>query len=354
MHHRPCGTFDVRYEDTISMSILRTHFHKVLMAVFLLFLYTVPPIFFSDYLLSILNTTCITIIVVHGLNILTGYCGQINLGQAAFMMAGGYTSAILSTKLGLSFWACLPLAAISSGVIGFAFGLPALRIKGFYIAMSTLAAQYVLPWVIIHVPTITNGIFGCRANSPTLAGITFNTEQKWFFLIVSFTILMSFFARNFLRTKIGRAFIAIRDNDVAAEIMGINIFRYKVLAFGLCSIFAGVGGSLMVHYLGVAQYEHFTLLNSIWYLGMLIVGGMGSAIGVIFGVIFIKLLTELTMLSTPALVSAFPAIADTVAAAIGPITFGTVIILFLIFEPRGLAHSWATLKASMRIWPFPY
>jgi len=354
MSRRTCGVFDVKYEHTASMCILRTPFHKIMMGAFLILLFSVPPLYFTENLLSILNTTCITIIVVHGLNILTGYCGQVNLGQAAFMMAGGYTSAILSTKAGLSFWACLPLSAIVSGLVGFAFGLPSLRIKGFYIAMSTLAAQYVLPWVIIHVPGLTGGIFGCRANSPVLAGITFNTEQKWFFLILTFTIVMSFFARNFVRTKVGRAFIAIRDNDVAAEIMGINIFRYKVLAFGISSVFAGVGGSLMVHYLGVAQYEHFTLLNSIWYLGMLIVGGMGSPTGVILGVVFLKGLTEFTLAATPALANAFPMIADTVAAAVGPITFGTVIILFLIFEPRGLAHSWEILKSSMRIWPFPY
>jgi len=354
MHERPCGTYDVRYEQTISMAVLRTPFHKIMLAFFLLFLFTVPPFTFSIYILSVINVIGIWIIVVHGLNLLTGYCGQINIGQAAFMMVGAYASAILNTKFGFSFWICLPLAGLITGLVGLIFGLPSLRIKGFYIAMSTLAAQYVLPWVIIHLPELTEGIFGCPADSPTIGGFVFDNERKWFYLIMVFAILMTFFARNLVRSKIGRAFVAIRDNDLAAEIMGINIFRYKVLAFFLSSVFAGVGGALMVHYMGVAQYEHYTLLDSIWFLGMLIIGGMGSVPGVIFGVIFLKGLNEIVLAFSPFIAHVFPSLAETVAAAIGPIVFGVVIVLFLVFEPRGLAHSWETLKASMRIWPFPH
>jgi branched-chain amino acid transport system permease protein len=354
MHERPCGTFDIKYEQTINMAVLRTPFHKIMLGLFLLFLFTVPPLTFSIYLLSIINMIGIWIIVVYGLNILTGYCGQISIGQAAFMMVGAYASAILNTKLGLSFWICLPLSAMIAGSVGLVFGLPSLRIKGFYIAMSTLAAQYILPWVIIHMPSLTGGIFGCPANSPVLGGMTFDNEQKWFYLIMGFVIMITFFVRNFARSKIGRAFVAIRDNDIAAEIMGINVFHYKVLAFLLSSVFAGVGGSLLVHYMGVAQYEHYTLLDSIWFLGMLIIGGMGSVPGVIFGVIFLKTLNEFTLAVCPAISSAFPGLAETITAALGPIVFGTVIILFLVFEPRGLAHRWEIVKSSMRIWPFPH
>lgn len=354
MYERSCGIIDVRYEETIGLAILRTCFHKIILGILLLFLLIMPIIGISDYVLSILNGLGITIIAVLGLNILTGMCGQINIGQAAFMMVGGYTSAILSTKLGLSFWACVPLSALTSALIGLIFGLPSLRIKGFYIAMSTLAAQYILPWTIIHIPSISGGIIGIRASSPELGGIAFNNELNWYYLILGFTIGMTFISKNLQRSKVGRAFVAIRDNDIAAEIMGINIFRYKVLAFCISSVFAGVSGSLMVHYMGMAHYEHYTLINSIWYLGMIIVGGMGSVTGVIFGVVALKILSELMMLSVPYIGSLLPGIAGGIAAGLTPIIFGTTIIVFIIFEPRGIAHTWEVLKSSMRIWPFPY
>jgi branched-chain amino acid transport system permease protein len=166
--------------------------------------------------------------------------------------------------------------------------------------------------------------------------------------------LATFFAKNLVRTRAGRAFMAIRDNEVAAEVMGVNLWSYKLLAFFIGCTFAGVAGSLTVHYLAFASVDQFPFMNSVWYLGMLIVGGMGSTTGAIFGTVALKFLDELVAIVGPVLADAFPAIAAQVAASLGLVMRGLVIILFLIFEPRGLAHWWQMIKGYYRLWPFSH
>jgi len=166
--------------------------------------------------------------------------------------------------------------------------------------------------------------------------------------------LVTFLTKNIARTRAGRAFIAIKDNDLAAEVMGVNLWTYKLLAFFIGCVFAGVAGSLLVHYIAFASVDQFPFMNSVWYLGMLIVGGMGSTAGAIFGVVFLKLLDELVTIAGPALAAIFPAIAAQAAASLSLIMRGLVIILFLIFEPRGLHHWWERIKAYYRLWPFSY
>jgi len=349
---RPCGTFDEDYRH--DMAIIRTRFQWIMLGLLLVTLLAIFPYFLSDYVLSTINVIFITIIVVLGLNILTGYTGQISIGQAAFVGVGAYASAVLSTRLGLPFWICLPFAILVAALIGLIFGLPSLKLKGFYLAMSTLAAQYVIPWIIIHTPSITFGINGCPAASPRLGDLVINSEREWYYLLLIFVTVGIFFAKNIARTKPGRAFVAIRDNDLAAEIMGINIFGYKILSFIICSAYAGLAGSLLAHYQGMVVAEQFSLMSSIWYLGMVIVGGMGSIVGTIFGVVVIRGLRELVMITTPMLTTIFPVLKESLGAAMTSIGFGLVVLLFLIFEPRGLAHRWELLKNSMRIWPMPY
>ena len=347
----PCGTFNESYAS--DMAIVRTRLQWGLLIAFVILLF-VSPLFVSEYWLSIVNTIAIYLIAVAGLQILTGYCGQINLGQAAFMAVGAYTSGIMMRTFGLSFWASIPCAAIAAALAGVLFSLPAVRIKGFYLAMTTLAAQFIISWLCIHGGDITRGTFGLLISRPQLGDIVFNTETRWFYLIVPISLIMLLLARNITRTKAGRAFIAIRDNDLAAEIMGISLFKHKMLAFAICSVYAGVAGCLWANYLGIATYEHYSLMNSVWMLGMLIVGGLGSMMGVIYGTIFIRLLFEGVSTAAPAIADAIPAIGGAVFAALGLITVGLVIMLFLIYEPRGLNRRWEIIKGTYRLFPFSY
>ena len=347
---RPCGTYDVKYEQ--DLSIARTPAQRAWVIVALIFLLCLP-LFIGSHWLSVLSIIAITIICAQGLNILTGYCGQISLGQAAFMAVGAYASGILTTKLGFPFLVALPISGLTAGFIGLIFGLPGLKVKGFYLAMSTLAAQFIIEWGIKHLG-ITGGTSGLTVVPASIGALTIETERASYYLVLIVAMIMLYFAKNLVRTKVGRAWIAIRDNDLAAEIMGVNLYYYKLLAFFICSFYAGIAGSLWAHYLTVIHPEHFVLMDSIWYLGMIIVGGMGSITGGVFGVLFIKLLDELVAFLGPTLAAMLPAIGETVFASLSLMFFGLVIILFLIFEPRGLYHRWEIFKAWYRIHPFAY
>jgi branched-chain amino acid transport system permease protein len=347
----PSGTFNQSYAQ--DMAIIRTKTQWVILFVFLVFLFTCP-LYSSDRMLTILTIIGITVISVHGLNILTGYCGQISLGHAGFMAVGGYVSGILCAKLGWSFWVALPTAALAAGMVGLIFGLPSLRIKGFYLIMATIAAHFIIIWVILQLYDITGGADGLAVPRPEIGNFVFESKASYFYLIMIIACLATFLAKNIVRTRAGRAFIAIRDNDLAAEVMGINIWAYKLLAFFIGCVFAGVAGSLLVHYVAFASVDEFPFMNSVWYLGMLIVGGMGSTAGAIFGAVSLKLLDELVTIAGPALAALFPAVAAQAAASLSLIVRGLVIILFLIYEPRGLAHRWERIKAYYRLWPFSH
>jgi len=347
----PSGTFNQSYAQ--DMAIIRTKAQWIILFAFLVFLFTCP-LYFSDRILTILTIIGITVISVHGLNILTGYCGQISLGHAGFMAVGGYVSGILCAKLGWSFWAALPTAGLAAGIAGLIFGLPSLRIKGFYLIMATIAAHFIIIWVILQLYNVTGGADGLAVPRPEIGGFVFKSKASYFYLVMVIACLVTFLTKNIARTRAGRAFIAIRDNDLAAEVMGINLWAYKLLAFFIGCVFAGVAGSLLVHYIAFASVDQFPFMNSVWYLGMLIVGGMGSTAGAIFGAVSLKLLDELVTIAGPALAAIFPAIAAQAAASLSLIMRGLVIILFLIFEPRGLHHWWERIKAYYRLWPFSY
>jgi branched-chain amino acid transport system permease protein len=334
------------------MAIFRTKTHWVWL--FLLFvLLLTAPLYWGNYWLSVANLIGITIIAATGLSILTGYCGQLSIGHAGFIAVGAYTSAVLTNRLELPFLVGLISAGLMAGFVGLIFGIPSVRVKGFYLAISTIAAQFIIIWVINHWAGVTGGFTGISVPPASIGGISLITQTSQFYLIVVITIIVIYFAKNLARTRVGRAFIAIRDNDLAAEVMGINLFRYKLLAFFIGCFLAGIAGSLLAHWIGFLNAENFSMMDSILYIGMIIIGGLGTTVGPILGVIFIRLLQVGITFVSPILESSL-ALPAGFTTGIGPMLFGLAIILFLILEPRGLAHRWALSKAAYRLWPFSY
>ena len=344
----PSGIFQGSFKQ--DMAIFRTKTQWFLLLLLLVFVFTMP-LYSSNKAITTVTFIGITIISVLGLNILTGYCGQISMGHGGFMAVGGYTAAVLMAKLHLPFIVALPAAGLGAGIVGIIFGLPSLKIKGFYLIMSTVAAQFIVLWLIIQLRSVTGGADGLSVPHPEIFGFALGSKTRYFILVMIIACLATYLVKNIVRTRVGRAFIAIRDNDLAAEVMGVNLLYYKLTAFFIGCVYAGVAGALMVNYINFANVEQFPFINSVWYLGMLIVGGMGSTVGVIFGVVAIKLLEQVIITLGPILGNIF---APQMAAALALVVNGLVIILFLIFEPRGLAHRWEMIKAYYRHWPFSY
>jgi branched-chain amino acid transport system permease protein len=340
------GTFHENYAQ--DMAIFHSRVQWGIVAAFIILLFTCP-LFLSDTILTILTMMGIAVISVHGLNILTGYCGQISIGHAGFMAVGGYTSAVLSAKLGVPFWAALPCGALAGGIAGLIFGLPSLKIKGFYLIMATIAAHFIIIWTIIQLYSVTGGPDGLSVPTPAIGSISLSSKANYFYLVMVFTCLATLVAKNIVRTRAGRAFIAIRDNDLAAEVMGVSLWSYKLQAFFIGCVYAGVAGSLLVNYYSFASTDQFPFMDSVWYLGMLIVGGMGSTAGAVLGAVALKLLDELVTIAGPILSAV---VAPQAAASLALISHGLIIIIFLIFEPRGLHHRWEMIKAYFRLWPF--
>jgi branched-chain amino acid transport system permease protein len=332
------------------MALFRTRAQRVWLSLFLVFLFT-GPLYWGNYWLGVANLIGITIIAATGLNILTGYCGQLSIGHAGFIAVGAYTAAVLTNRFELPFLVGLVAAGFSAGLVGMIFGIPSLRVKGFYLAISTIAAQFIIIWVINHWAGVTGGFVGISVPPASIGRLTFVSQGSQFYLIMVVVLITIFLANNLARSRPGRAFVAIRDNDLAAQVMGINLFRYKLLAFFLGCFLAGIAGSLLAHWTGFMNAENFTIVDSILYIGMIIIGGLGTTTGPIFGVLFIRLVQQGITFISPILENTY-AMPAGFTTGIGPMVFGLAIILFLILEPRGLAHRWALLRASYRLWPF--
>jgi len=350
--NRPCGIFDKNYFQ--AKELFRTPLRKGLLALLMVGMVALPYLV-GDYGLSILTLICAFTIGMLGLQIITGYCGQISIGHAAFMGVGMYTVGILQKQFGLSFWFCLPLAGLVPMGIGMLFGIPALRMKGLYLAFATLAAHFVIVYVISNWRSVTNGTDGMWMKRPgSFLGIDFQSDRNYYFLVLTITALMTYLAKNLTRTRLGRAFVAVRDNDIAAEVMGINIAQTKILAFGIGCFFAGIAGALGGAYYEYVNVEWFGFDDSIWFLGFLVVGGFGSIFGAIAGATVWKVLDELTTLVTPLAETFLGGAAFYASAAFALVFYSLIIIIFLVFEPRGIAHRWEIVKRSYRLHPFPY
>jgi branched-chain amino acid transport system permease protein len=311
------------------------------------------PIVADEYWLYLACLVSINIISAMGLNILTGYTGLVSLGQAAFMGLGAYTVAVLQARLGTPMLVNLAAAGFVALTAGVLVGLPSLRVKGLYLAIATIAAGVIAHFVFVHFAQVTGGSGGITVAPAQWFGIELDSSFRLYWFIVPLTGLMLVGAANLFRTRIGRAFIAIRDRDISAAVLGIPLLPYKLLSFAIASFYAGVAGGLFAYFFRAITPESFPLLMSIFFLAAIIVGGMGSVLGSVLGAVFMTLVPEVLKL----VVSALPAAlvgenATLVLSPVRTIVFGLLIVLFLIFEPLGLAEIWRRARRLFHLWPF--
>jgi branched-chain amino acid transport system permease protein len=355
MFHREAGVFKTTYAS--DMALYPLPIAKWTVVALVVLFAVVLPMTLQEYYLSILNLIFIAVVGALGLNILVGYTGQISLGHGAFMSVGAYTAANLAVRLGMPFWLTLPAGGLMAAFIGALVGIPSLRIKGLYLAIATLAGQLIIEWTINHVPAISGGAqASIQVPRPDLFGFVLNTQSRLYYFLLFFAALAIVATLNLMRSRIGRAFIAVRDQDIAAEIIGIDIFRYKLLSFAISSFYAGVTGVLYTYYLGIANYEQFQLGVSIDFLAMIIIGGLGSVLGSIFGAIFVTLLPIVIRTLMENIGSLFFTDSELANVVSGTrlAVFGGLIIFFLVIEPEGLNRLWRNVRSYFRVWPFSY
>jgi branched-chain amino acid transport system permease protein len=353
--YRESGYYKTSY--AADMALYPLPIGRYAVAGFAVLFLLVCPLVLSDYYLSIINLVAIAIVGALGLNILLGYTGQLSIGHAAFMSVGAYTAANLATRLDLPFWITLPAGGAMAAVIGIIVGIPSLRVKGIYLAIATLAAQFIIEWIINHTPAISGGVqASIEVPPPELFGYVLKQQGQLYYFLMAICVVAIVATMNLVRSRIGRAFIAIRDQDIAAEIIGINVFRYKLMSFAISSFYAGVCGVMYTYYLGIANYEQFQLITSIDYLAMVIIGGLGSILGTIFGAIFITLLPIVIRLIMESIGTLFvdASVLAQVIAQLRLIVFGGLIIVFLVLEPEGLNKLWLNIRNYFRVWPFSY
>ena len=299
--------------------------------------FAIVPFLVDQYLLYWICLIAINIISATGLNILSGYTGLASLGQAAFMGVGAYTVALLELHAGSSFLLNVPLAGAVAALVGLIVGIPSLRVKGLYLAIATIAASVILEFVFANWESVTNGVKGLSIAPAHIFGVDLDQPAKLYWIIVPTAILFVAMAANLFRTRVGRAFIAIRDRDISAEVLGIPLLKYKLLSFGLSSFYAGVAGGLWAYFFRVVTPESFPIVMSIFFLAAIIVGGMGTIRGSILGAAFMTLVPELLRFGFTFLAPWIPD-AMTIIPAVRSIVFGALIIGFLLFEPQGLAE----------------
>jgi len=350
----PCGDFKTSYQADTTIFPTAASRNGIILAIAILAL---APAYLDRYWLSLfIQIGCLGIAAL-GLNILVGFTGQISIGHAAFFGFGAFASAWLNNRLNVPVVLSIPLAGLLTSGVGLLFGLPAARLKGLYLAIATLAAQYILQDFFARSEWFTGGTAGTIAAPLTLFGFAFDSDQSYFYVVLAATAIMYLLAANLMRTRDGRALVAVRDHYLSAEIMGINLTRYRTMSFGISSLYAGIGGALYGHYLQFVSVESFTILFSIQFLSMIIIGGLASIMGSLMGTTFVVLLPEVMQRATKLLsgtpVDAALSLKENISF-LREISIGVVIILFLIFEPDGLAHRWKQIKAYWKLYPFSH
>lgn len=355
-----CGEFRTTYEkDTTIFPTPMSKKFAILGAVicFILPLQFGDFTFVSDVVLTMMIQIGYMSIAALGLNILVGFTGQISLGHAAFFGFGAFASAWINNEFGIPVFFAIPLAGVLTMAVGLLFGMPATRIKGLYLAIATLASQFILEDFFARADWFTGGSAGSLANSMEIFGYVLSGDRHYYYVVLCYMLVMYIIGANLMRSRDGRAFVAVRDHYLSAEVMGINLKWYRVLSFGISSFFAGIGGALFAHYLEYVSVESFNLLLSIQFIGMIIIGGLGSVMGSLFGTIFMVMLPEV-MQEFAAIVTStewgnIPAITEGINY-MKEMVIGLAIVMFLIFEPDGLAHRWRMIKAYWKLYPFSF
>lgn len=309
------------------------------------------PFMANDYWLYLACLVAIHVMSTTGLNILTGYTGLVSIGQAAFMGVGAYTVGLLEARLGTPFLLNLLAAGLVTAAVGMVFGIPSLRVKGLYLAIATIAASFVLHFVFQNWTTVTGGTRGINIPPASIFGLELVRPFDLYFVIVPLTCLFVLMAANLFRTRVGRAFIAVRDRDISAEVLGIPLLKTKLLSFGLSSFYAGVAGGLWAYFFRVVTPESFPFVYSIFFLAAVIVGGMGTILGGILGAIFMTMVPEVLKLIV-GLLSPWLPNAVALLSPVRTVVFGALIIGFLVFEPHGLAEIWRRVRRFFHLWPF--
>jgi branched-chain amino acid transport system permease protein len=318
----------------------------------LLLLFLVVPMVADDYQLGVLNLIGIAAVGALGLNLLVGFTGQISLGHAAFAAVGAYTAANLSLRLGLPALIAIPAAGLMAGAVSLLFGVAALRVKGLYLAIATLAAQYSIEWVLNHWSFATGGYQATLLMPPFAIGPwDSSTTVGKYFLIMGILALGVVYAENLFRSRTGRALVAVRDQYLAAEGVGINVFHYKLRAFFISSVYAGIAGALYGYNVGIVTTEFFPLVLSIQFLAMIIIGGLGSIPGSILGAAFVTLIPIVLRDGLPTMGISF---SSDIEVYLVQVLFGLTILLFLVLESGGLYRLFNNIRDYFRMWPFSY
>ncbi|MBF0496502.1 MAG: branched-chain amino acid ABC transporter permease [Deltaproteobacteria bacterium] len=369
MHaYLPCGVYHQQYREDHAWWQTKFVWGKMILLGVLLFV--VFP-WFGGYYLGVMNSIGYTIMGALGVQLLIGFCGQITLGHAAFIAVGAYTSALMLLHIPESqaFWAVFltksgllyPVSIVAAGIVGglwsVLFGLPSAKVKGFYLIMTTMAAQFItVDFVITQYVAQIGGrgqAFSLPPGTIKIGPWEIDNDVKVYFLMLTLVILLTMGVANLMRSKTGRAWIAIRDNDIAAEAMGINIILYKLKAFFVAGFIAGVAGAFWISNLSAVSPEHFTWFWSLWLVGVILIGGFGSIHGTIFGSLFMVLVMELLQYLVGVLTPWFPSLSMNFLF-LKESVFGLAICVFLIFEPNGLSYRWWQIKNYFNLWPFSY
>lgn len=336
------------------------------MIVLMAILFVGLPLISDSYMLSVWNMVGFTILGALGVQLLIGFCGQLTLGHGAFIAVGAYTSTLLILEFpwpqflidwGIAYPISIIAAAIVAGLWSVLFGLPSARVKGFYLILTTMAAQFItVDFVLTQYVSQIGGrgqAFSLPPGTIKYGPWVIDTELKTYYMMIILVLLCTILMANILRSRVGRAWVAIRDNDISAEVMGINVFKYKLLAFFVAGFLGGIAGSYWISTLAAISPEHFPWFLSLWLVGVILIGGVGSIHGAIFGSIFMVVVMEALQLAVMPLADTFPKLLMDFLF-IKEAAFGLAICGFLIYEPNGLAYRWWQIKNYFNLWPFSY
>jgi len=360
----PCGVYHQDY--TQDHAWWQTKFIKGKMALLFVLMFIVIPSFADSYMLSVCNQIGYTLLGALGVQLLIGYCGQLTLGHAAFIAVGAYTSTLLILEFpwpgflmdwGLAYPISIFIAAIVAGIWSVLFGLPSAKVKGFYLILTTMAAQFItVDFILTQYVSQIGGrgqAFSLPPGTIQVGPWLIDSDMKVYFMMLVLVILCIIGVVNLLRSRVGRAWVAIRDNDISAEVMGINIVKYKLLAFFVAGFIGGIAGAFWISNLAALSPEHFPWFWSLWLVGVILIGGVGSIHGAVFGSVFMVVVMEALQLAIIPLADTYPKLLMDFLF-IKEAAFGLAICMFLIFEPNGLAYRWWQVKNYFNLWPFSY